>query len=153
MIRTQMTMANNCWSVFWPILEPFHHIAVWLFFASTLIGNKMPYYLRLPQDTISLCIRWKILSLAWIHLVPSITILCLSSRTTVTSDVDACYGASNMWVFITLSKKILRLTHSGGVLQHISFGTFFDVPVVLGMKQSIHTLRWPRTANSTRLPM
>ena len=69
------------------------------------------------------------------------SILCLTSRTTVTSaripEEDACHRAHNLCVFSCVQKGTQRLTHKGYVLQRVSLGTLSDVTVVLGMRQSI----------------
>ena len=68
-------------------------------------------------------------------------ILCLTSRTTVTSsripDEDACYGTRNLRVFWSVQKGTPGFTHKGCVLQRVSLGALSDVTVVLGMRQSI----------------
>ena len=67
------------------------------------------------------------------------TILCLTSRTTVTSaripDKDACHHARNLCVFSHVQNGTPGLTHKGCVLQRVSLGALSDVTVVLGMRQ------------------
>ena len=76
-----------------------------------------------------------------IKCLPSSSIRCLYSRTTVTSvhipEEDAYYRARNMCVSHVLKSRVPGLTHKGCVLQRISFGVLSDVTVVLGMRQSI----------------
>ena len=62
------------------------------------------------------------------------TILCLTSRTTVTS---VRIRARNVCVFSHVQKATPGLTHKGCVLQRVSLGSLSDVTVVLGMRQSI----------------
>ena len=75
------------------------------------------------------------------HLVQDISILCLTSRTTVTSaripEEDACHCVRNLCVFSRFQKGTPRLTHKGCVLQRVSLGALSDVTVVLMMRQSI----------------
>ena len=70
-------------------------------------------------------------------------ILCLTSRTTVTSahipDEDSCYGAHNLHVFSCFQKRTPGFTHKGCVLQCESLGALSDVTVVFGM---IITIDW-----------
>ena len=65
------------------------------------------------------------------------TILCLTSRTTVTSaripEVDACHRARNLCVFSRVQKGTPGLTHKGYVLQRVSLGALGDITVVLRM--------------------
>ena len=65
------------------------------------------------------------------------SILCLTSRTTVTSarilDEDACHRAH----ISRVQKGTPGLTHKGCVFQRISLGALSDVMVVLGMRKSI----------------
>ena len=72
------------------------------------------------------------------------SILCLTSRTTVTSaripDEDACHRARNLCVFSRVQKGTPGLTHKGCVLQRFSLGALSDVTVVLGMRQSIDAI-------------
>ena len=72
-------------------------------------------------------------------------ILCLTSRTTVTSACipveDACYRARNLCVFPRVQKVTPGLTHKGCVLQRVSFSAISDVTVVLGIRQSIGSLQ------------
>ena len=69
------------------------------------------------------------------------TILCLTSRTTVTSaripDEDACHHARNLCVFSRVQEGAPGLTHKGCILQRVPLGALSDVTVVLGMRQSI----------------
>ena len=71
-------------------------------------------------------------------------ILCLTSRTTVTSaripEEDNCHRARNLCVFSHVLKGTLGLTHKGWVLQRVFLGTLSDVTIVLGMRQSIVNL-------------
>ena len=71
-------------------------------------------------------------------------ILCLTSRTTVTSariqDEDACYGARNLRVFSRVQKGTPGFTHKGCVIQRVSLGAASDVTVILEMRQSIRDL-------------
>ena len=66
-------------------------------------------------------------------------ILCLTSRTTVTSaripEEDACHRARNLSVFSHVQKGTPGLTHKGCALQHLFLDGFSDVTVVLGMRQ------------------
>ena len=68
-------------------------------------------------------------------------VLCLTSRTTVTSaripEVDACHRARNLCVFSRVHKGTPGCTHKGCVLQRVFLGALSDVTVVLGMRQSI----------------
>ena len=68
-------------------------------------------------------------------------ILCLTSRTTVTSGripkEDACHRARNSCVFSRVQKGTPRLTHKECVLQRVFLDAISDVTVVLGMRQSI----------------
>ena len=68
-------------------------------------------------------------------------ILCLTSRTTVTSarilEEDACHRVRNLCVFSLVQKGTPGLTHIGCVLQRVSLGAPSDVTVVLGVRQSI----------------
>ena len=70
-----------------------------------------------------------------------VTILCVTSRTTVTSsrilEEDACHRAHNLCVFSHVQKGTPGLTHKGCVLQRVSLGALSDVMVVLGMRPSI----------------
>ena len=51
---------------------------------------------------------------------------------------DACHHVRNLCAFSHVQKRTLGLTHNKGcVLQRIYLGTLSDVPVVLGMRQSI----------------
>ena len=72
------------------------------------------------------------------------TILCLTSRTTVTSaripEEDACIRTRNLCVPHAFKKEHRDLTHKGCVLQRVSLGALSDVTVVLGMRQSIETV-------------
>ena len=72
------------------------------------------------------------------HCVPH-SILCLTSRTTVTSacipEEDACHRARNLCVISRVKKGTPGLTHKGCVLQHVSLGALSDVTVFLGMRQ------------------
>ena len=63
------------------------------------------------------------------------TILCLSSKTTVTSARKLC-------VFSFVQKGTPGLTHKDCVLQRVSLGELSDVTVVLGMRQSIQYPIW-----------
>ena len=69
------------------------------------------------------------------------TILCLMSRTIVTSalipDEGACYGARNLRVSSRVQKGTPVFTHKGCVLQRESSGAKSDVTVFLGMRQCI----------------
>ena len=47
--------------------------------------------------------------------------------------------ARNMHVLLCVQKIILRLTHTGGNLQCISFGVLSDVRVVLGMRKVLNS--------------
>ena len=73
--------------------------------------------------------------------VISVAILCLTSRTTVTSaripEEDACHRARNLCVFSHVQKGTPGLTHKLCVLQRLSFSALSDVTVVLEMRQSI----------------
>ena len=67
--------------------------------------------------------------------------LCLTSRTTVTSaripEEDACHRAPNLCVLSRVQKGTPRLTHKGCVLQRVLLDAISDITVVLGMRQSI----------------
>ena len=68
------------------------------------------------------------------------SILCLTSRTTVTSPritEDACHRARYLCVFSSVQKGTPGLTHKGCVLPRVSLGALRDVTVVLRMRQSI----------------
>ena len=75
-------------------------------------------------------------------------ILCLISRTTVTSarnpEEDACHRALNLCVFSRVQKGTPGLTHKGCVLQRVSLGALSDVMVVLGMRQSLDPCGTPK---------
>ena len=68
----------------------------------------------------------------------TLSILCLTSRTTVTSaripEEDACYLASNLCVFSRVQKGTPGLTHKWCVLQRVSLDALSHVTVVLGMR-------------------
>ena len=70
------------------------------------------------------------------------TLLCLTSRTTVTSaripKEDACHRSRNLYVFSRVQRGTPRLTHTGCVLQRAFLDAISDVTVVLGMRQSIY---------------
>ena len=72
--------------------------------------------------------------------MPACLILCLASRTTVTSaripEEDAYHRARNLCVFSRVHKGTPELVHKGCVLQHVSLNELSDVTVVLGMRQS-----------------
>ena len=69
------------------------------------------------------------------------TILCLTSRTTMTSaripDEGACHCARNLCVFSRGQKGTPGLTHKGCGLQRVSLDALSDVTIVLAMRQSI----------------
>ena len=69
------------------------------------------------------------------------TLLCLTSRTTVTSacipDEDACHRALNLCVISHIQKGTPGLMHKGCVLQRVSLGALSDFTVVLGIRQSL----------------
>ena len=77
---------------------------------------------------------------------PFVTILCLTSRTTLTSaritEEDACHRVRNLCVFSHVQKGTPGLTHTGCVLQRLSLGALSDVTVVLWMRQSIRKVEW-----------
>ena len=62
------------------------------------------------------------------------SILCLTSRTTVTSEriqeEDAYHRARNLCVFSRDQKGTQGLTHKGCVLQRVSLGALSDITVV-----------------------
>ena len=69
------------------------------------------------------------------------SILCLTSRTTVTSalipEEDPCHRALTCGFFSRIQKGTPGLTHKRCVLQRVSLGALSDVTVVLWMRQSI----------------
>ena len=73
----------------------------------------------------------------------STSILCLTSRRTVTSarisKEDTCHRTRNLCVFSRVQKWTPGLMHKGCVLQRVSLGALSEVTVVLGMRQSIAT--------------
>ena len=68
-------------------------------------------------------------------------IVCLNSRTTVTSvrilEEDVFHRARNLCVFSHVQKGTPGLTHKDCVLQRVSLCALSDVTVVLRMRQSI----------------
>ena len=91
------------------------------------------YFTRKNITNKSLCFKiWVVLLLE----SQSESILCLTSRTTVTS-ARACHHARNLCVFSRGQKGTPGLTHKGCVLQRVSLDALSDVTVVLGMRQSI----------------
>ena len=87
--------------------------------------------------------KTKMLSLLhWLTRKAHRSILCLTSRTIVTSaripEEDACYRARNLCIFSRVQKGTPGLMHKGCVLQRVSLGAFSDVTVVFGMRQSIY---------------
>ena len=77
----------------------------------------------------------------------TLCILCLTSRTTVTSaripEENACHRACNLVFFSRVQKGTPRLTHKWCVLQRVFLDATSDVTVILGMRQSIvSTLPW-----------
>ena len=90
------------------------------------------------------------------HEYHMLTILCLTSRTTVTSaripEEDACHRARNLCVFSHVQKGTPRLTHKGCVLQRVFLDALSDVTVVLGMRQSICKIHITITWVSMAIP-
>ena len=77
------------------------------------------------------------------HVIPIviISLLCLSSRMTVTAshipEEDACYSSHNLCVFSRVQKGTPGLMHKGCILQRVSLGALSDGMVVIWMRQSI----------------
>ena len=86
--------------------------------------------------------EWFIQFVIWRDPGGILNILCLTSRTTVTSarmleDDTSCHRARNLCVFSRVQKGTQGLTHKGCVLQRVSLGALSDVTVFLEMRQSI----------------